>query len=352
MNSKPSSDSETSGVIGAGSFGLAVANLLAQNRDVILYVRRSEAMAKLTAERQYKGRPIAERIRFTNQPQEVADHCELIFPVVPSENFRDMLQDFEPYLTPVHKLIHGTKGLDVALPRPIDWGNLPPLRREQIRTMSELIRHETRVLRIGAASGPNLAREIAEKQPAATVIASPFEEVIREGKAALKGPRFRVHGTYDLTGAELAGVLKNTMAIAGGVVAGLGYGDNTKGMLITQGLAEMIYIGQAIGAEIRPFLGLAGIGDLIATCYSPDSRNFTVGYRLAKGDSLDKILDDMEEVAEGIKTVAIVQALSQTYRFPCPITLTLYRILFEDLSIPKGFSLLMEFPFTQDVSFI
>lgn len=351
MNSNHSSKAPV-GVVGAGSFGLTLAMLLAENGPVMLYARREEVVAEFRQSRQYKGYRLSETIEFTTEPALLARRCELIFLVVPSQNFRSMLRDFSPYLNPSHKLIHATKGLTLDLPSPIDWHHLPALRKEQVLTMSELIREETGVLRIGAASGPNLAREIMDGQPAATVIASRFDEVIRMGQQALRGGRFRVHGTHDLIGAELAGVFKNIMAIAGGMVAGLGYGDNTKGMLITHGLAEMIHIGQAVGAEIKPFLGLAGIGDLIATCYSSNSRNFTVGRRLAGGETLDQILADMEEVAEGVKTVAIVNALSQTYRFSVPITQTLYRILFENKSIEQGYTMLMELPFSEDVAFL
>ncbi len=351
MNSNLSSKHKV-GVVGAGSFGMTLSYLLAQNQPTMVYARRSERVQELKEKAEYKGKALPKDLVFTSDPEEVASQCELIFLVVPSQSFREMLQSFSPFLTPAHKLIHATKGLDLDLASPIDWKNLPPLRREQARTMSELILQETGVIRVGVLSGPNLAGEIIQGQPAATVIASRFDEVIKEGQNALRGGRFRVHGSKHLIGAELAGVFKNVMAIAGGVVAGLGYGDNTKGMLITHGLAEMIHIGQTLGIEISPFLGLAGIGDLITTCYSPSSRNFTVGFRLAKGEKLDDILSDMEEVAEGVKTVAVVRALGKAYRFSSPITQTLYRILFEDQSIEKGFTTLMEIPYSQDVAFI
>lgn len=351
MSSNSSSKAPV-GVVGAGSFGMTLAMLLAENGRVILYARREEVVSELQRTRLYRGKDLAPAIEFTHEPEVVASQCELIFLVVPSQSFRSMLRDFSSFLNPTHKLIHATKGLALDLPAPIDWEHLPPIRKELVRTMSELIREETGVLRTGALSGPNLAGEIMDGQPAATVIASKFDEVIRMGQQALRGGRFRVHATHDLVGAELAGVFKNIMAIAGGIVAGLGYGDNTKGMLITHGLAEMIHIAQALGAEVRPFLGLAGIGDLIATCYSPNSRNFTVGNRLAQGQSLDDILAGMEEVAEGVKTVAIVDALSRQYRFSAPITQTLYRILFEGISIEQGYKLLMELPFSEDVAFL
>ncbi|MCL4163213.1 UNVERIFIED_CONTAM: hypothetical protein GTU68_035250 [Idotea baltica] len=335
MNSKASLN-ETVGVIGSGSFGTAVANLLAENKKVLLVARRPEVVEKLSRERAYKGRPIHENVRFTTDLEELAQSCELIFPIVPSENFRSMIHDLSPFLKPYHKLIHGTKGLDVQL----------------LKTMSEVMKEECVTLRVGCIAGPNLASEIAEGHPAATVVGSHFDEVIREGQNALRTSLFRVHGNHDLFGIELAGVLKNIMAIASGILYGLNFGDNTRAMLITRGMAEMVYIGKGLGANIKAFLGLAGIGDLVATCSSKNSRNFTVGYRLAKGESLDEIIEDMDEVAEGIKTVCIIRALAAHYKISTPITLTLYKTLFENMEIARGMRLLMEFPFTEDVEFI
>lgn len=351
MSSKASSP-DTAGVVGAGSFGLALANLLAANRPVLLYARRPEVVEALRETRRHGGREIRPEVEVTNDLAALAQRCELIFPVVPSTAFPEMLHQLAPHLLPSHKLIHGTKGLYVHLPEGETLQTVKQLRREDVRTMSELIKEETVVRRIGCVAGPNLASEIYEEQPAATVVASPFDEVIREGQAALRSGRFRVHGNHDLFGIELAGVLKNIMAIAAGILHGLGYGDNTRALLVTRGLAEMIYVGRSLGADVRSFLGLAGIGDLVATCSSPLSRNFTVGYRLGKGEALDDILASMDEIAEGLNTVSIVRALTVGQRISAPITLTLYRTLFEDMDIARGMRLLMEFPFTDDVDFI
>ncbi|MEL6673114.1 MAG: NAD(P)H-dependent glycerol-3-phosphate dehydrogenase [Bacteroidota bacterium] len=351
MASKDTSK-ETVGVIGAGSFGIAVANLLIPNREVLLYARRPEVAKALQVERVYKGRHLEEGIQLSNNLEEVAQRCSLIFPIIPSGNFRQMLKNLSPYLTPAHILIHGTKGFEVNLKEGEVLREVQQLDRSQVLTMSELIRQETVVMRIGCMAGPNLADEILSGQPAATVVASRFDEVIREGRAALRSSRFRVHGNHDLKGIEMAGVLKNIMAIVAGILDGLGFGANTRSLLITRGLAEMATIGQALGADPRAFLGLAGIGDLVATCSSPKSRNFTVGLRLAKGESLQEILDDMEEVAEGINTVIVVKGLAAAHRIAAPITQTLYKSLFEEMDIERGVRLLMEFPFTEDVEFI
>ncbi|MCI4668180.1 MAG: NAD(P)-dependent glycerol-3-phosphate dehydrogenase [Bacteroidia bacterium] len=347
MSSNPSSR-ERVGVIGAGSFGTVFANLLAKNRDVILYARRPEEASRLQAERTYKSWALDPSVEVVNDPEYLSGECELIFPVVPSQSFRSMLRVFAPYLRPYHKMLHATKGLEITFREGQSLENLEKLRRDQVLTMSELITQETSVLRVGCVAGPNLAAEIADGQPAATVVASPFDEVITEGQQALRSNVFRVHANHDLIGIELAGVLKNIMAIGSGILDGLGYGFNTKAMLITRGLAEMVKIAKPLGAEVNAFLGLAGIGDLIATCSSPDSRNYTLGYRISKGLPPSEVIENMDETAEGVKTVAIVRALANNYRIPAPITLALYKILFQNYEIQKGIRLLMEFSYSED----
>ncbi|MEL6652002.1 MAG: NAD(P)H-dependent glycerol-3-phosphate dehydrogenase, partial [Bacteroidota bacterium] len=312
--SLPPTSNELVGVIGAGSFGTTVANLLARNQSVLLYDRSAEKVATLSAEKRFKNWDMHPGIEYTDDLERLCRECRVIFPVIPSQYFRSLLADLGPFLTPGHSLIHAIKGLDVSLPEGETLQSVGSLDRSQVKTMSELIRSETMVARVGCMAGPNLAGEIADGMPAATVVASPFDQVISEGKAVLRSPDFRVHASQDMLGIELAGVLKNVMAIASGILGGLGYGDNTRALLITRGLAEMANIGTKLGADPRAFLGLAGIGDLVATCYSPRSRNYTVGYRLAKGESLDEIIDSMEEVAEGVKTVCIVKALASHYR--------------------------------------
>ncbi|RMG29826.1 MAG: NAD(P)-dependent glycerol-3-phosphate dehydrogenase [Bacteroidetes bacterium] len=351
MNSNDTSK-PTVGLIGAGSFGTALANMLAENAPVLLYARRPEVVEALRKKPVFKGRPLHPNISYTNELEEVAHSCNLIFPVVPSENFRELMQNLSPFLRPYHILIHGTKGMNIKMGQNQRFRELETLSRDQIQTMSELIREESVVLRIGCVAGPNLATEIADGQPAATVVASHFDEVIRAGKAVLRSTRFRVHDSHDLLGIELAGVLKNIMAIAAGILNGLGYGANTLALLITRGLAEIVTLGKVLGADPRAFLGLAGIGDLVATCSSPLSRNFTVGYRLAKGEKLDHIITDMEEVAEGLKTVCIARAIANYYKVPAPITKALYKTLFEEMDVTRGLRLLMEYPFTEDVEYI
>jgi glycerol-3-phosphate dehydrogenase (NAD(P)+) len=218
--------------------------------------------------------------------------------------------------------------------------------------MSEVIRQETSVIRSGCLAGPNLAKEILEGQPAATVIASEFDEVIEMGRSVLAGSRFIVYGSYNLKGIELAGALKNIIAIASGIMNGVGYGKNMEALLLTRGLREMIHIAKAVGAEIRPFLGTAGVGDLIATATSEQSRNYTFGQYIAKGKSISEILDLMEEVAEGYRTINFAYRIVQAANLQAPITKTLYKITYQEYPVESALHDLINNPLSIDVDFI
>jgi len=341
------------GVIGAGSFGTVIANYLAENNKVILYVRRAEQAEEINKSRQSSNQPLHENILISNSIEQVANECEVIFPIIPSSNFREMMSQFGPYLHPYHILIHGTKGLDIQLPAGVKLDDPDfKLSREHVRTMSEVITDESSVVRVGCLAGPNLAREMADKQPAATVIASRYKEVILQGQKLLRNDRFQVYGNHDITGVELCGVLKNIIAIASGALSGLGYGDNARALLISRGMVEMIYIGRAFGGNVEAFIGLAGVGDLVATCTSTLSRNFTVGYRLAKGETLPQILATMEEVAEGVNTVKIITKMSDSLNLRAPITENLYKVLFEGLPVEKALNYLMKYPLNVDIDFL
>jgi len=337
----------TYGVIGAGSFGTAVANLLAENAKVLLYARTQKTVDEMQKSRERRGQELHENITATNNIELLASTCNLIFPVVPSDGFSSMLDDFSPYLKPSHILIHATKGLFVDQ----ELTNETVLKKEEVFTMSELILAKTAVVRVGCMAGPNLASELALKQPAATVIASSFDEVIEQGQKALKSSRFRVYGSNEINGIELAGVLKNYVAIAAGILSGLGYGENSKAMLITRGMGESIYIANALGFSEKAFLGIAGVGDLIATCNSPKSRNNTVGRYLAEGLNLEQIKEKMTEVAEGVKTVQIIHAL-KAYGFSSPIADIMHKVIYQGVSIKEGLGYLMRFPTSEDADYI
>lgn len=335
--------------MGAGSFGSAISNLLAENQTVYLLTRTEEVAESIRTTRDNRGRKMHENIIPTTSAKELAENCNLIYPILPSAVFRDTIKQMAPYLTPGHILIHGTKGVDVQLPEGETLTTDYKLKPAAVNTMTEVILQETVVRRVGCLAGPNLAAEILNGQPAATVIASHFDEVIKLGQRTLRTPRFQVYGSHDLTGVEIAGVLKNVIALAAGSLSGLGFGENAKALLISRGLVEMIYVGKNLGGDIVAFLGLAGIGDLIATCSSPKSRNYTVGYRLAKGETLDEILADMEEVAEGVNTLQISRAMANYLGYRAPLTETIHDVLFGGKTVEEGLDYLMKFPFYVDI---
>jgi glycerol-3-phosphate dehydrogenase (NAD(P)+) len=319
---------------------------------VILYARDENIVRKIHEKREIRGHSIHDNIQLTTDLAAVANECDVIFPIVPSAHFRSMMRKLSPHLHPYHILIHGTKGFDIQLGENQTLENTRTLNRSQVKTMSEVIMEESVVVRVGCLAGPNLSKELAAGQPAATVIASHFNEVIVLGKRLLRNDKFQVYGNNDLVGVELAGVLKNIIAIAAGGLSGLGYGENAKGLLISRGMVEMVYLGRALGGNTKAFLGVAGVGDLVTTCNSSLSRNFNIGFRLAKGETLKQILESTDEVAEGIQTVRIAKKCADYYNVKAPITTTLYKVLFEDLTVQQALQYLMRYPLNVDIDFL
>lgn len=336
------------GVVGMGSFGAAIANLLSCSSDVLIYSRNTKKINEFNKNRRFKGIVFNENVVATDSLQEIADRCELIFIVIPSASLRSLMKEFGPMLNPAKIIIHGIKGLDLA---EIDLNNpnTELFNKELIKTMSMVIREESPIVRVGALSGPNLSREILEGQPTATVIASEFDEVIKIGQEKLSGDKFYVFGSQDIKGAEFAGVFKNIIAVGSGILAGRGMGKNMQAMLITRGLREIIIFGELLGAKKEAFLGTAGIGDLIATATSELSRNFTFGKKLGEGGKMADILSGMDEVVEGVRTLSIAMLLSRKYKLDTPITFILYKIVFDNYDIDKAISYLMRYPYAEDV---
>lgn len=350
MSSK-NTNNKPIGVIGAGSFGSAIANILAKKSDVILYARNPEVIKTISESRKLHGQELSDSISPTNDLKFLAENCDVIFPIVPSENFPALIDDLSHFLKPYHILIHGTKGLIVSKD---NWQEKEDINiiKDDVYTMSRLITEKSLAVRVGCLAGPNLAKELADNQPAATVVASHFDEVITEGQRLLRNDRFQVYGSKDLLGIELTGVLKNIIAIAAGALSGMGYGENARAMLVSRGLIEMIYLGKMLGANTQAFLGLAGIGDLVATCSSKLSRNFTVGERLGKGEKLADILNSMEETAEGVNTIKIIIRLMKDSRMRSPITETLYKVINEEMTMEEALRFLMKSPFNVDINFM
>jgi len=346
------SEKNSVGVIGAGSFGTAVANLLAENNHVYLFARKPEMVEHMLTNRRSGTQVLHENITPTHDLALMARTCFVLFPIVSSDGFKDMIRTLAPFLRPDHILIHGTKGLALKKRGIEKLNRSSRIAGKNVLTMSQLIRRESVVVRVGCLAGPNLAGEIAQELPAAAVIASRFDEVIHVGHNLLTSNRFQVYGSYDIIGVELAGVLKNILAIGSGIVSGLSLGENARALLITKGWAEIIQLSEVLGADVKSFLGLAGIGDIIATCSSPKSRNYSVGFRLAKGEKINDIRNSMEEVAEGINTIRIANGLANYYGIHCPIIKTLYQGIFEDLNVETGLEYLMRSRKSMDVEFI
>lgn len=339
-------------VLGSGSFGTAIANLISVNHPVYLYSRSAEKAKSIDKSRVNANQKVLKNVFPTADIETTLKEAQLIFPVVPSAGFRTFIKTIAPFLQPQHILIHGTKGFDISK-APIDENSAHLLlERKQVCTMSEVILEETIVLKVGVISGPNLAIEISNGQPAAAVIASNFDLVFKAGNRALNSRQFQVLKSNDTIGAEIAGTLKNIMAIGAGALNGTGYGNNALAMLISRGLSEIIRIGTAMGGDPNSFLGLAGLGDLIATCSSPLSRNFSLGFRLAKGEPLADIMATSTEVIEGIKTVMITRALANHYNIKIPITNKIFEVLFKQLPTKDAIQQLMLYRNLPDVDFV
>lgn len=340
------------GVIGVGSFGTVIANMLAEKNQVMVYARKEEVVHEINSLHSAQGKSLNPIIKGTSSPKEICEACEVLFLMISSSGFQDVVQSFAPHLFPYHLVIHGTKGLCLNLEKGQTLDSVKKIKRSQILTMSEVILQETVVVRVGCLAGPNLSKELTQGLPAATVIASKYNEVILEGQSLLRSEKFQVYGNSDIVGVELSGVLKNIIAIAAGALAGLKLGENAKGLLISRGMVEMVHLSNALGGSVKSVIGLAGIGDLVTTCNSVNSRNFTVGFRLANGEKLDEILASMDEVAEGVNTIRVIKAFLETADLRAPITEYLYRVLFENFDIKEALQFLMKYPFNVDIDFV
>jgi len=339
MNHHSHSGKYAAGIIGGGSFGLALAHLMAEAGQKVLVLTRHREQCEqvsLKIQTSYVGQiiPVHDVSMFMQQ-------CQLIIPVIPSKDFEDVLWKIKPYTTSTHVFIHGTKGI---YSQPL--GEQP-----SIETMSQLMHRILETERVACLAGPNLAREISEGKPAATVIASKHRDIHEMGAKVLRSHRFQVLYNDDIYGIELCGVLKNIMAIAAGAASGLEVGDNAKALLINRALVEMIHIGTHLGASIKSFYGVAGMGDLVATCYSSQSRNYNVGYRLARGESFAQISASMDETAEGVNTTKLIYRLAERYHWKTPITKMIYKVLFEEFPVKEAIAYLMKLPVREDIGF-
>ena len=319
-------------VIGAGSWGTAVANLVGAKQPVTLWARREELSAAINERREnpdyLPGHELAPNITaYTDSAAAIADADALVMGV-PSHGYRSVLESLRDRIGSDMPIISLAKGVE----------------RDSLMRMTEVtadVLPDHNPDRIGVLTGPNLAKEIVAGQPAATVIAMRDTETAAALQKVLMSSRFRVYTNDDVIGSESAGALKNVMAIAAGMAHGLGFGDNTMATLITRALAELTRLGVAMGGRPLTFAGLAGMGDLIATCMSSQSRNHTVGYGLGQGKKLDDIIAEMNQVAEGVKSTPGILALAERHGIEMPIATQVARVLYEGAEPLEAVSNLM-----------
>ncbi len=333
-------------VLGGGSFGTALANIVADNgHDVVLWLRNEERAAEINQHHlnsEYlPNYPLNPALTASVELADAVANCDFVFMAVPSSSCRSVAREVAKYIRADCILISTTKGLEASVaPQSHDF-----------RLMSEVLREEIPSARLGVLSGPNLAKEIAAKQITATVVASTDEELNAEVQQLLRCGYFRVYASADMLGVELGGALKNVYAIMAGMAAALGIGHNTVSMLITRALAEMTRFAVSRGADPLTFMGLAGIGDLMVTCMSPLSRNYQVGFALGQGKQLDAIIDELGQVAEGINTLKLLKEHAEQTAVRMPLVAGLFEILFNGCSIPEVVGGLMWAEQNRDVEY-
>ncbi|MBW6510800.1 MAG: NAD(P)-dependent glycerol-3-phosphate dehydrogenase [Desulfuromonadaceae bacterium] len=321
------------GVLGAGSWGTTLANLLAKKGyPVTLWAYEADLVERIQTQRindlYLPGIPLAETLTATNDPGEAVRDKDLVLLVPPSQLMRRVVGAVAEQIGAQTVIVSASKGIE----------------NETLMTMSELLeevlppslRRHTAFL-----SGPSFARETATELPTAVVAAAKDESLARQVQTIFATDYFRVYTNSDVIGVELAGALKNVMALAAGVADGLGFGYNSRAALITRGLTEMTRIGLAKGAQAETFAGLAGMGDLVLTCTGDLSRNRSVGIELGRGRVLDEILGEMNMVAEGVKTTLAAWQLAQKLNVEAPIIEQMFRILYENIDPRQAVSELM-----------
>lgn len=303
------------GLLGGGSWGTTVAALVARNAPVTLWARDAATVDEInrdhTNQKFLPGAKLPERLRATHDLAEAVEQADVVVMGVPAQGFRAVLEQLRDHVRAWVPVVSLTKGLEMST---------------HCR-MTEIVQEVLPGHPVGVLSGPNLAREIMSGLAAASVIAMEDEIIVVALQDLFRSGLFRVYTNHDVVGCELGGVLKNIMAIAVGMGDGLGAGENTRAALITRGLSEITRLGVALGGEPGTFAGLAGLGDLVATCTSPQSRNRQVGVELGKGRHIDEIVAGMFMVAEGVKSAPAVMALAEQCGVEMPIAREVFQVV-------------------------
>lgn len=309
-------------VFGMGSFGTALTNVLAENGHTVLMWGKNEDSVKELNDHHQNKRYLKDvvldsRIKATSDIKEAANFTDIYLMALPTKAMREVTSEIDSLIDSKKTFIHVAKGIE----------------NDTFKRVSEMIEDsisEDHNGGIGVLSGPSHAEEVVIKQPTTVAASSKDEKVSKLIQDLFMNDYLRVYTNNDLVGVELGGALKNIIAVASGIVAGMGYGDNAKAALMTRGLAEISRLGEKLGADPMTFLGLGGIGDLIVTCTSTHSRNYTLGFKLGQGQTMDEALNEMNMVVEGIYTTNSVYHLAKQQNVDMPITNALYKVLFED----------------------
>jgi len=325
---------EAVAVVGGGSWGTALANLLAEKSiPVSLWVFEEDLCEEMQRTKEntlyLPGVQLSPLLYPDNDLEAVLAGKRIILMAVPSHVYRHVAMQMLDFLKGPVVLVSATKGIE----------------NESLKTMSGIwheIVPESIDWDYAVLSGPSFAREVVQKAPTAVTVASVSKEIAEEVQKLFSTEYFRVYTSTDVIGVELGGALKNIIALAAGIVDGLGLGHNTRAALMTRGLAEMSRLGTSMGADPLTFLGLAGVGDLVLTCTGDLSRNRTVGFKLGQGKKLSEILAEMRMVAEGVKTTRSVYHLARQKEIDMPICEQMYRILYEDLTPENALASLMQ----------
>jgi glycerol-3-phosphate dehydrogenase (NAD(P)+) len=317
-------------VIGAGSWGTTVAALASVNTPTVLWARRPSLAAQIN---NAKVNPeylpafaLPQQLESTSSLEDAVSSADVLVMAVPSHGYRDVAAAASKFIRPWVPVVTLSKGIE----------------RNTLKRMSEVTEEEMPGHPVAVLTGPNLAKEILAGQPAASVVAIDDTTIANELQRIFSRPSLRVYTNSDVVGCEVAGVVKNVIAIASGMAEGMGFGENTRATLITRGLAEMTRLGMEMGGDVFTFAGLAGMGDLIATCSSRQSRNNMVGIQLGEGKPIAKILADMTMVAEGVKSCPSVLELGRRYGIEMPITEQVVAVCHEGRSAGDALSMLMQ----------
>lgn len=312
-------------IIGGGSWGTTVGSLVARKAHATLWARDEETVKNINELNQNKkyldGFPLNKNLKASNSLEETLVEADVVVMAVPSQNYRSVLEKMKPFIRPWIPIVSLSKGLEQGT----------------CLRMTEIVEEILPEHPVGVLTGPNLAKEILQGQAAAAVIAMEDKNIGKALQKIFSTGLFRVYTNTDVIGCEVAGALKNVIAIAAGMGDGAGAGDNTRATVITRGLSELSRLGVAMGGKRRTFAGLAGMGDLLATCISPLSRNRSVGIKLGQGKNIEEIISEMSMVAEGVKTSGVVIELAKKYKVEMPIAHEVYKVVNGEGTVMESF---------------